>query len=101
LVEAVRDAHGGGSPITPNIARKIIKTFHQVPLKKENKLSQKERTILQELATGSSYAAIAEKVFLSVDGVRYYVRSIYRKLQVHSRTEAVAKGISKRIIKPE
>lgn len=101
LVEAIRDAKKGGSPITPNIARKVINVFHAKPEREENKLSEQEITILNELATGSSYAAIAEKIFLSVDGVRYHIRNIYKKLQVHSRSEAVAKGIRKRIIKPE
>lgn len=101
LVEAIRDAKKGGSPITPNIARKVINVFHSKPEREENKLSEQEITILNELATGSSYAAIAEKIFLSVDGVRYHIRNIYKKLQVHSRSEAVAKGIRKRIIKPE
>lgn len=101
LVEAIRDAKKGGSPITPNIARKVINVFHAKPEREENKLSEQEITILNELATGSSYAAIAKKIFLSVDGVRYHIRNIYKKLQVHSRSEAVAKGIRKRIIKPE
>ncbi|MEO9887374.1 MAG: response regulator transcription factor [Balneola sp.] len=101
LVEAIRDAINGGSPITPNIARKVIETFHTVrPKSKENELTERELQILKELATGRSYAAIGKEIFLSIDGVRHHIRGIYRKLQVHSRSEAVSKGISHKLIKP-
>ncbi len=98
LVDAVRDAWNGGSPITPNIARKVISTFHQAG--GENELTEREHQILDKLATGVSYTAIGKEIYLSVDGVRYHIRNIYRKLQVHSRSEAIAKGISKRLIDP-
>lgn len=101
LKQAIRDARDGGSPMTPNIARKVIKTFHAVPAKEEEKqLNDREIEILEQLAKGKSYAAIGKTVFLSVDGVRYHIRNIYRKLQVHSRSEAVSKGISRRLINP-
>ncbi|WP_026166551.1 response regulator transcription factor [Gracilimonas tropica] len=100
MVSAIRDAHNGGSPITPNIARKVIATF-QKAADLEEELSEREIQILKELATGRSYAAIGKKIFLSVDGVRHHIRNIYQKLEVHSRSEAIAKGISKRIINPD
>jgi len=53
---------------------------------------------LQELATGKSYMAISKEIYLSEDGVRYHIRNIYKKLEVNSRSEAVAKGIKNRII---
>ncbi|EPJ47206.1 MAG: hypothetical protein OFPI_31980 [Osedax symbiont Rs2] len=98
LVIAIRQANEGGSPMTPNIARKIIQTFHIKALPKEDALTGRELEILQELATGRSYAEIGKKVFLSVDGVRHHIRSIYKKLQVHSRSEAVSKGLSRNLI---
>ncbi|MDZ7714976.1 MAG: response regulator transcription factor [Balneolaceae bacterium] len=101
LQQAIRDAHEGGSPMTPNIARKVIKTFHHPTVNEEEQLSEREQEILEQLATGKSYAAIAKTIFLSVDGVRYHIRNIYRKLQVNSRSEAVSKGISRRLIDPE
>jgi DNA-binding CsgD family transcriptional regulator len=67
----------------------------------EEELSERELQILEQLATGRSYAAIGKKIFLSVDGVRHHIRNIYQKLEVHSRSEAIAKGISKRLINPE
>ena len=101
LVAAIRDAHEGGSPITPNIARKIIKTMHAPDLTEEEQLSDRELEILKELATGKSYAAIGKTIFLSVDGVRHHIRNIYQKLEVHSRSEAISKGIAKRLIDPD
>jgi DNA-binding NarL/FixJ family response regulator len=102
LKQAIRDAQDGGSPMTPNIARKVISTFHQpAGSDDEDQLNERELEILEQLAKGKSYAAIGKTVFLSVDGVRYHIRNIYRKLQVHSRSEAVSKGISRRLINPD
>lgn len=102
LKQAIRDAKEGGSPMTPNIARKVIKTFHNPSSKDTDKqLNDREVEILEQLAKGKSYAAIGKTVFLSVDGVRYHIRNIYRKLQVNSRSEAVSKGYSRRLINPD
>lgn len=101
LVAAVKDAYNGGSPITPNIARKIIQTLHAPTVSSEEELSDRELEILKELATGKSYQAIGKVTFLSVDGVRHHIRRIYQKLQVHSRTEAVTKGIVNKLINPD
>lgn len=101
MVAAVKDAFSGGSPITPNIARKILKTLHAPTIREEEQLSERELQILKELATGKSYAAIGKTIFLSVDGVRHHIRNIYQKLEVHSRTEAVSKGIARKLIDPE
>lgn len=100
LVAAVKDAHRGGSPITPNIARKIITSMQSNEEKAETSLSEREVEILKELATGKSYAAIGKTIFLSVDGVRHHIRKIYQKLQVSSRSEAISQGIKKRLIDP-
>lgn len=100
LVTAVKDAHNGGSPITPNIARKIISTLQKPVHDEVEQLSERELEILNQLSTGKSYAAIGKTIFLSVDGVRHHIRKIYQKLQVNSRSEAVSKGIMKRLIEP-
>lgn len=99
MVEAIRNAYEGGSPITPNIARKIISTFQQAA-DMEEELTERETQILKQLSTGRSYAAIGKEIYLSVDGVRHHIRNIYQKLEVHSRSEAIAKGINKKIIRP-
>lgn len=100
LKQAIRDAHEGGSPMTPNIARKVIQTFHRPWGTPEEQLNEREQQILEQLATGKSYAAIGKTIFLSVDGVRYHIRNIYQKLRVNSRSEAISKGISRRLIDP-
>lgn len=63
MVAAVKDAHEGGSPITPNIARKIIAKMHAPIVSEEEQLTERELEILQELATGKSYAAIGKSIF--------------------------------------
>jgi len=98
LIDAIKIAVDGGSPMSPNIARKVISSFHKSK-ELEVELSDSEKTILQELASGLSYKAISKKVFLSVDGVRYHIRNIYQKLEAKNRAEAVAKGISYNLIK--
>jgi DNA-binding NarL/FixJ family response regulator len=103
LMAAIREAHEGGSPMTPNIARKVIATFQRQPERNNHQneeLSEQEQKILTLLAEGKSYAKIAETVFLSVHGVRYHLRHIYERLQVQTRAEAVAKGIKRRLINP-
>jgi DNA-binding NarL/FixJ family response regulator len=101
LVRAVRTAANGESPMTPRIARKVIAHF-QKPLHKDPDvgLTDRERETLELLAQGKSYAAIAEQLFISVDGVGGRIRKIYQKLQAHSRGEAVAKGLARRLILP-
>lgn len=98
LIEAIQIAVEGGSPMSPNIARKVINSFQN---EKEAKIeiSDIESTILNELAQGKSYKAISEIVFLSLDGVRYHIRNIYKKLEARNSSEAVAKGISYNLIK--
>lgn len=100
LVKAVKDAYDGGSPMSPVIARKVIDSMQKLPAaKKEFKLSDRELEVLNLLGEGKSYSAIADQIYLSVDGVSYHIRNIYRKLQVKSKAGAVAKGIASGLIK--
>lgn len=99
LIDAIRLAVKGGSPMTPQIARKVLKSFHKFkPKLTEDNLTEKETAILDLLAEGKSYRKIADEMFLSVDGVKYHIRSIYEKLHVHSRAEAVNQGQKLRIL---
>lgn len=99
LIAALQDAAQGGSPMTPTIARKVITSFHTHSKKAtDEELSEKEKEVLTLMAQGKSYTAIARELFLSVDGVRYHIRHIYEKLQVHSRGEAVASGLKRKLI---
>jgi len=98
LINALHEAYRGGSPMTPSIARKIISSFQQQP-KTGAELTEREQEILSLMAKGLTYSAIAENMFLSIDGVYYHIRHIYEKLHVHSRAEAVAQGFKQRIIR--
>ena len=93
LLTALKDVHAGGSPMTSNIARKVVKSFHQSrPLTQQPEdLSPREREVLELLANGYLYKEIAEALGISVPTVNTYIRRIYEKLHVRSRAQAVAK----------
>jgi DNA-binding NarL/FixJ family response regulator len=102
LIKSLIEAYNGGSPMTPSVARKVIGSFQNIKTSEaENNISElndREKQILNLMAQGKSYNVIANEVYLSIDGVYYHIRHIYEKLHVHSRAEAVAQGIKKRII---
>ena len=93
LFEAIREVCRGGSPMTTHIARKVVQSFQKAgpsPQATEN-LSPREQEVLDCLSQGFLYKEIAEKLNISYETVHTYVRRIYEKLQVRTRTEAVAK----------
>src|SRR5262249_34022753 len=85
LLEAIRDAHEGGSPMSPEVARKVVRLFQKTgPLEKiDHKLTPSEVRLLGRLADGYSYQSAADRLGLSINTVRDHVRSIYDKLHVH------------------
>ena len=89
LATSIREVHAGGSPMSSQIARKVIQAFHNIvkPQMPVGKLSDREQQILHILVTGRSYKEIATTLFISVETVRTHVRNIYRKLQIHSAEE--------------
>jgi DNA-binding NarL/FixJ family response regulator len=93
LLEAIREVHSGGSPMTTLIARKVVQTLQETPAptKATEALSPREQEVLDCLANGFLYKEIAEKLGISYETVHTYIRRIYEKLQVRTRTEAVAK----------
>jgi DNA-binding NarL/FixJ family response regulator len=92
LLGAVEDVHRGGSPMTSNIARKVVQSFKQTaPLSGTEELSPREQEVLELLARGFLYKEIAEHLNISVPTVNTYVRRMYEKLHVRSRAQAVAK----------
>jgi DNA-binding NarL/FixJ family response regulator len=101
LLEAIHDLLAGGSPMSATIARKVVKLLQRSgdPGKATGGvrllLSARQREMLDLLAAGEPYKAIADKMDLSIHTVRGYIRRIYEKLQVHSRTEAVAKYLQR------
>lgn len=93
LVDAIKDVHSGGSPMTPQLARRVVQFFSQ-PAQNDasvSKLTHGEREFLDQLSKGYAYKEIADRMNISIDTVRSYVRTVYEKLHVHSRTEAVVK----------
>lgn len=99
LLEAIKEAHQGGAPFTGEIARKVLEYF-RAPLidSLQTQLSEREREVLEALIEGHSTRSIAEKLFVSVNTIRFHLRNIYNKLHVNSRTEAVAKALNNRIV---
>jgi len=94
LLEAIREVHEGGSPMSAPIARKVVQSLQPVlaaPGSEPIGLSPREREVLDGLAEGQAYKQIADKLGVSIHTVRNYIRRIYEKLHVCSRTEAVAK----------
>lgn len=92
LLQAIRDVQDGGSPMTPQLARRVVQFFSQHEGDADvSRLSPGEREFLQLLAKGYAYKEIADHMGISTHTVRYYVRTVYEKLHVHSRTEAVVK----------
>jgi DNA-binding NarL/FixJ family response regulator len=93
LLNAIQDVHRGGSPMTSHIARKVVQSFQQTPPspKATENLSPREQEVLELLAKGFLYKEIADQLHISFETVHTYIRRIYEKLQVRSRTEAVAK----------
>jgi DNA-binding NarL/FixJ family response regulator len=93
LLEAIREVGQGGSPMSAHIARKVVQSFLKPaagPSPTAN-LSEREQQVLDCLAQGFLYKEIAEKLGISYETVHTYIRRIYEKLQVRTRTEAVAK----------
>jgi DNA-binding NarL/FixJ family response regulator len=91
--EAIIDLHNGGSPMSPAIARHVINYFN--PRKKfEEDLSPKELEVVQGILNGASYKQIADKQAISIDTVRTHITRIYRKLQVNSKGELIAKYLN-------
>jgi DNA-binding NarL/FixJ family response regulator len=96
LLQAIREVHAGGSPMSSSIARKVVASFQksQTTSKKQTHLSPREEVVLNCLAKGLTYKQIADQLDISIDTIRTYLRRIYGKLHVQSRTEAVAKYLS-------
>jgi len=101
LLEAIREAHEGGAPMSSHIARKVIDFFQKKPASSQKSnydLTPREKEILTGLVEGHNFKAIADSLFISIETVRFHFRNIYKKLHVHSQSEAVAKAIKEGLI---
>jgi len=97
LLDAIREVRQGGSPMTTHIARKVTQSFQRAGPSSQptENLSEREQQVLDCLSQGFLYKEIAEKLGISYETVHTYIRRIYEKLQVRTRTEAVAKFLKR------
>jgi RNA polymerase sigma factor (sigma-70 family) len=100
LIEAIHEVKRGGSPMTTHIARKVAQSFQkssgqQRAANELSELSEREQQVLDLLSQGLIYKEIADKLSISYETVHTYIRRIYEKLQVRTRTEAVAKFLQR------
>ena len=100
LLEAIAEAHEGGSPMSPDIARKVVLSLQESgPLKQlQQSLTPHEARIVRMLADGDSYQEVGARLGITVNTVRNYIRRIYEKLHVHTKSEAVSKALRSRLI---
>lgn len=91
--EAIEEVYHGGSPISSQIARKVIEAFSVKEKTNDyfQELSRREQEVLEQLSKGYRYQEIADKLFVSIETVRTHIRNIYEKLQVNTRVEALKK----------
>ena len=94
MLEAIRDLHAGGSPMSSEIARRVVVYMHQKhkPSQATDTLTQREKEILNYLSKGYLYKEIADKLFVSKETVKKHIHNIYEKLHVQTRTEALNKA---------
>ena len=95
LLNAIKEVNEGGAPMSTNIARKVLKSFHTAT---QSPLSDRETEILRQLCDGQNYKVIAEHLCVSGHTVRTHIKNIYKKLHVNSRAEAVKKALKDKLI---
>lgn len=100
IIEAIREAHSGGAPMTPSVAKQVLKLFSQPFQNPEDlqKLTAREHDVLSCLVRGYSYKMAAAEMSISIETLRYHIKNIYTKLHVNSKSEAVAKAIQNKIV---
>jgi DNA-binding NarL/FixJ family response regulator len=100
LLEGIREAVVGGAPMSPEVARRVIALFRDVrpPERVDYDLSPHELRLLKLLVEGHSYKTAATELRVSVNTVSFHLKNIYEKLQVHSKSEAVAKALQNRLV---
>ena len=101
ILDAIKEIYEGGSPMTPSIANRVLKMVKEKESKSRKTdfdLTLREKEILACLVEGLSYKMTADTCAVSIDTVNAHVKNIYRKLQVHSKSEAVVKAIKSKIV---
>ena len=95
ILSAIKEAHNGGAPMSMQVARMVVQSFRT---QSQSELSPREKEVLTELCMGKSYKKVGESLFISQDTVRTHIRNIYRKLEVNSKAEAVAKAFKEKLL---
>lgn len=100
LLESLKEAVGGGAPMSPEIARRVLALFREFspPKQLDYHLTAHEKRLLKLLVEGHNFKAIAPQLGVSVHAITFHMRHIYEKLQVHSKSEAVAKALRDRLV---
>ena len=100
LLECLKEVLQGGAPMSPEVARRVIKLFREFrpPERADHNLTQQETELLKLLIEGHNYKTAAAELSISINTVKFHLKNIYEKLQVHSKSEAVAKALRERII---
>ncbi|ULT43199.1 response regulator transcription factor [Niabella defluvii] len=99
IINAIKDVFEGGAPMNSSIATQVLQMFAGMsPATQNYGLSEKEKAVLQSLVDGNSYKMVAASLNISIDTVRTHIRNIYEKLQVNSKSAAVAKALKDRIL---
>lgn len=100
LLDNIREAVSGGAPMSPEVAARVIKLFRDVrpPEKVDHDLTPHETRLLKLLVEGYNYTTAAAELGVSYNTIKFHMRHIYEKLQVHSKSEAVAKALQNRIV---
>lgn len=100
LLESLREAVNGGAPMSPEVATRVIKLFREIrpPERADYELTPHETRLLKLFVAGHNYKSAAVELGVTVHTVSFHLRSIYDKLQVHSKSEAVAKALQSRIV---
>ena len=101
LLESLREAVSGGAPMSPEVATRVIAVFREIrpPERADYDLTPHESRLLKLLVDGHNYTTAAEELSVSYNTVKFHMRQIYAKLQVHSKSEAVAKAMRERLVK--
>jgi len=99
ILSSIKEVVNGGGPMSPVIANKVLNYFNKSGRRsKELNLTTRETEILKELVEGHGYKKISELLFISLDTVRSHIKSIYQKLHVNSKSEAVAKALKENLL---
>jgi DNA-binding NarL/FixJ family response regulator len=100
LLEGLREAVDGGSPMSPEVARRVIALFRDIrpPERADYELTPHETRLLKLLVEGHNYKTAALELNVSINTISFHMRHIYEKLQVHSKSEAVAKALRDRLV---